>query len=107
MIFSIPVLIGILLVTFLLARSIPGDPLPRNLERATAERCAQFLQRNGLDQPIFTQFIIYVSHILQGDLGLDRSRYNRTISELMVERLPVTLELAFAACHLPSSLAFP
>ena len=54
---SIPVLIGILLVTFALARLIPGDPCTALLgENATPQICAQFIHRYGLDQPIYIQF---------------------------------------------------
>jgi peptide/nickel transport system permease protein len=97
LIFSLPVLIGILMVTFVLARSIPGDPCRAILgERATEERCADFLRRNGLDQPIVTQFFIYIGNTLRGDLG-ESFRFGRTVVEMMIERLPVTLELALAA----------
>ncbi|NWF70126.1 MAG: ABC transporter permease [Chloroflexi bacterium] len=107
LIFSIPVLIGILLVTFVLARAIPGDPCRAILgERATAENCDAFSRRNGLDQPILTQFVIYVTRIFQGDLG-ESFRYGRTVVELMIERLPVTLELALAAMTFAMLLGVP
>ena len=54
---SIPVLFGILLVTFVLARLIPGDPCKAMLgEKATVEVCEKFDKRFGLDKPISTQF---------------------------------------------------
>ena len=55
---------------FALARLIPGDPCAAALgEKATPEICAAFAQRYGLDQPIPTQFLIYLGAILRGDLG--------------------------------------
>ena len=58
---SIPVLLGILLVTFSLARLIPGDPCRAILgEKATEAVCARFIQERGLDKPILTQFGIYI-----------------------------------------------
>ncbi|MBI1257615.1 MAG: ABC transporter permease subunit [Chloroflexi bacterium] len=94
---SIPVLLGILAVTFLLAHLIPGDPCRAMLgERATAELCNAYKARMGLDQPITTQFMVYAGHVFQGDLGTSL-RYGRSISDLLAERLPVTLELGIAA----------
>jgi peptide/nickel transport system permease protein len=97
LIVSIPVLIGIMAITFLLAHLIPGDPCRAMLgERATEAICNDFIRRNGLDEPLPTQFIIYIGNILRGDLGTSL-RYSRTIPDLLAERLPVTLELGVAA----------
>jgi peptide/nickel transport system permease protein len=94
---SIPVLIGILFVTFALARLIPGDPCRAILgEKATDVVCDQFIHRHGLDKPIPTQFAIYVNEILHGDLGTS-IRYSKPITDLLIERLPTTLELTFSA----------
>lgn len=99
---SIPVLIGILFVTFALARVLPGDPCRAALgERATDELCDAYEKRFGLDRSIPVQFGIYMNDMLHGDFG--RSfRYGRPVVELMIERLPVTLELTVAALALAS-----
>ncbi|HEX2621441.1 MAG TPA: ABC transporter permease, partial [Phototrophicaceae bacterium] len=94
---ALPVLFGILLVTFVLARSIPGDPCRGILgERATQEACDAFFIRYGLDQPIPNQLMIYINNVLHGDLG-DSFRYGRSVVDLLAERLPVTIELTVAA----------
>lgn len=94
---TIPVLFGILLATFLLSRAIPGDPCRAVLgERATDEICDAFFERNGLDKPIAEQFLIYVGNVARGSLG-DSFRFGRPVADLLAERLPVTIELAFAA----------
>ncbi|MDM8529054.1 ABC transporter permease [Anaerolineales bacterium HSG24] len=95
---AIPVIFGIMLITFVLARVIPGDPCRAVLgERATDEICDAFFKRHGLDQPIPVQFGVYIKQIiLDGDFG-NSLRFNRPVTEIMVERLPVTLELAVAA----------
>lgn len=94
---AIPVLFGIMLVTFILARSIPGDPCRGILgERATQEACDAFFKRYGLDQPIPVQLLIYIGNILRGDLG-DSFRYSQSVSDLLAERLPVTIELTICA----------
>ncbi len=94
---SIPVLVGILAVTFFLARLIPADPCVAMLgEHATPEVCNAYKHRMGLDQPIVNQFVIYAGTILQGDLGTSL-HYQRPVTDMLVERLPVTLELTLAA----------
>jgi peptide/nickel transport system permease protein len=104
---SIPVLLGILFVTFALARVLPGDPCRAVLgERATDEVCDAFIKRNGLDQPIPTQFAIYLRDVLRGDLG-ESFRQGRASTEILVERLPVTIELTFYAMLFATLLGIP
>jgi peptide/nickel transport system permease protein len=94
---SIPVLFGILLVTFALGRLIPGDPCRAILgEKATEEVCARFIQEKGLNEPILTQFGIYVSDMARGNLG-ESFRLGMPVTRLLIERLPTTFELSLAA----------
>ncbi len=94
---AIPVLFGILFATFALARLIPGDPCRAALgEKANEAVCNDFMVRYGLNRPIPVQFGIYLNDIAHGDLG--RSfRLGLPVTRLIVERLPVTVELAFSA----------
>ena len=95
--YSIPVLIGIIMLVFILARVIPGDPCTATYgEKATPELCAQFSVRYGLDKPIYEQFVIYLGSIAQGDLG-SSIRYGRPVTDILIERLPVTVELTILA----------
>jgi peptide/nickel transport system permease protein len=97
LLYSIPVLLGILLVTFLLARVIPGDPCRAMLgERATDEICDAFLERKGLNDPIWVQFGIYIRDVFTGNLG-ESFRFGRPVTTMLVERLPITIELSMAA----------
>jgi peptide/nickel transport system permease protein len=94
---AIPVLAGILFVTFAIARLIPGDPCRAVLgERATDAICNEFIRRHGLDRPIAVQFAVYVGEVLRGDLG-ESIRLGRPVTQLLIERLPVTLELSLTA----------
>jgi len=94
---AIPVLLGILFVTFTLARVLPGDPCRAALgERATATICDAFIQRTGLDKPILVQFYRYLGDVAQGNLG-DSFRFGRPATVILIERLPVTVELALCA----------
>ena len=91
---SIPVLIGILLVTFVLARLIPGDPCKAILgEKATQEVCERFKRDHGLDRPIYVQFTIYAGQVMRGDFGKS-IRFSRPVSTILIERMPMTIELA-------------
>ena len=91
---SIPALFGIIFIVFVLARMLPGDPCLAALgERATDEICDAFNDRYGLNEPILTQFFLYIGQLLQGDFG-ESIRYGRPVTEILIERLPTTIELA-------------
>lgn len=93
----IPVLIGILLVTFTIVRLIPGDPCVVMLgEKATQEKCDDFMARYGMDKPITTQFAKFLVNILKGDFGISL-RFGRPVMDLVAERLPMTIELTIGA----------
>lgn len=94
---AIPVMFAILLVVFGLARAIPGDPCKSILgEKASEQICERFAEEHGLNEPLPVQFGIYINKVLHGDLG-DSIRFGRPIIVMLVERLPMTIELAFAA----------
>jgi peptide/nickel transport system permease protein len=104
---SIPVLFGILFVTFALARLLPGDPCRAVLgERASDAICNEFIHRHGLDRPILVQFGVYISEIAHGDFGVS-FRYSETVGQLLVERLPTTIELTFCALILSIVVGVP
>jgi peptide/nickel transport system permease protein len=93
----VPVLIGILLVTFIIVRLIPGDPCVVMLgEKATQEKCDDFKQRYGLNDNMAVQFGRYLVNMAQGDLGVS-IRFGRPVADLIAERLPLTIELTFGA----------
>lgn len=94
---ALPVLFGILFVTFGLARLLPGDPCVAILgEKANPVTCAAFNTRYGLDKPILTQFGIYLRDVTTGDLGVS-FRFGQPVTQMIAERLAVTIELAFSA----------
>ena len=104
---TIPVLLGILMVTFSLGRMIPGEPCTAILgEKATREMCEQFTRQYGLDEPIPVQFGLYMSHVLRGDFG-ESIRFSRPVTQILVERLPVTIELSLAALSISLLVGIP
>jgi len=94
---AIPVLFGIMIVVFLLIRAIPGDPCSSMLgERATPEACERFDAANGLNEPLWVQLGIYMKNVLTFNLG-ESIRFSRPVNQLLIERLPLTTELALSA----------
>ena len=105
--YSIPVIFGILLVTFVMARSIPGEPCTAMLgEKATPEVCERFNHEQGFDKPIIVQFGIYMKNIFAGDFG-DSIRYSRPVTTILLERLPTTIELGLIALFLAVLVGIP
>jgi peptide/nickel transport system permease protein len=104
---ALPVLFGVLAVTFFLVRLIPGDPCTAQLgEKATEAICAKFNADKGLDRPVLVQFGIYIQDVLRGDLG--RSiRLNRPVTQLIAERLPITVELGVLSLLLACAVGVP
>ena len=99
----LPVLLGILLVTFTITRLVPGDPCYVMLgERATEASCNDFRARFGLDKSIPEQFGRYVLNLLKGDFG-NSLKDRRPITTIIAERLPMTFELTFFAMIFSSS----
>jgi len=97
LILLLPVLVGILLVTFIIVRLIPGDPCKVMLgEKATEVVCEAFKERYGLNDNIAIQFGRYMVNMLSGDLGTS-IRFGRPVSDVIAERLPLTIELTFLA----------
>jgi len=91
---SIPALLGVIFLVFVLARLLPGDPCLAALgERATDEVCDAFNIRFGLNEPIPVQFALYLGQLARFDLG-ESIRFGRPVTEILMERLPVTIELA-------------
>lgn len=101
---AIPVLIGVLFLTFALNRMIPGDPCRAMLgEKATDVICDAFMERYGLNEPIPVQFAYYMGRVVTGDLG-DSMRFGRPVTEMLTERLPVTIELALTSLVIATTL---
>ncbi len=104
---AIPVLLGIMIVVFFLIRAIPGDPCTSLLgERATAEACERFNEANGLNDPIWVQLGIYMKNVVTFNLG-ESVRFSRPVNQILIERLPLTIELATSALILAIGIGVP
>ena len=103
----IPVVFGVLLLTFLLVHLIPGDPVEVMLgESATSADRTQLRADLGLNQPLPVQFAKYLGKLSKGDFG--RSIHTKTpISQLLAERIPNTAKLAFLALIIAITIGLP
>lgn len=104
LILSIPTLIGVMIVVFLLLYVAPGDPVQDMVgERADAETVARLRKDLHLDEPILKQFALYAGSVLRGDLGKSYITQRPIIRDIR-ERFPKTLLLAGSAMLLASVL---
>ena len=91
------ILIGVSLVTFLLLYIVPADPARQIAGRsATPEQVETVRHELGLDRPFYEQYLRYLEHLVEGDLG--RSYLQKSqVSDLIASRLPATLLLMIGA----------
>jgi peptide/nickel transport system permease protein len=100
---SVFVVLGVSVAVFMMLRLVPGDPVTVILSQgATAQDRARLEHDLGLDRPVYEQYGIYAERAVQGDLG--RSiRLRQPVTELILQRLPATLELAVASLVLATA----
>lgn len=107
LLFAIPQLFGIALVAFFLLKLIPGDPVPMMLgPLATQEAVDKLRAEMGLDRPVPAQFLVYLDHLVHGDLGRSWQTTNPVITDLL-QRLPATLELVTLSLILAIAIGLP
>ena len=97
LLYLLPVLVAVSLLTFLIASLLPGDLAYVILgDQATPEKVAALRHEMRLDEPIWWRYISWLGHVLEGDFG--RSfRTGQTVLQAVLERLPVSLELMILA----------
>ena len=104
---AIPSLIGVVVVTFILTRALPGDPAAYFAgAAATTEAVEEIRKKLGLDQSLPKQFLDYLGNLAQGDWGTSLTTGQSVASEVMT-RLPASLELTLAGLLLATVLAIP
>jgi len=89
---TIPVLLIIITATFFMIRFVPGGPFTSE-KAVTPEIKANLEAHYGLDKPLYQQYFDYLGSLLQGDLGPSFKYPNRTVNEIIADKLPVSLEL--------------
>jgi ABC-type dipeptide/oligopeptide/nickel transport system permease component len=103
----LPVIAGVLCLTFALLHMVPGDPVDVMLGESASAADRQLLKAQlGLDQPLYVQFGQYVANILQGDFGV--SIHTQTpITQLLATAYPATLILAVTALSIGLLIGIP
>src|SRR4030088_165336 len=105
--FAIPSLIGVGIVTFLLTRALPGDPAAYFAgPAATKEAVEQVRVKLGLDKPLLVQFVRYVGDLARGDLGASLTTGQPVASEIRA-RLPASAELTLFGLIVSMLVAVP
>ena len=107
LLYLLPVLLAVTLLTFLIASLLPGDLAYTILgDQATPEKVEALRAQMGLDRPVWERYLIWLGHALTGDLG--RSfRTGETVLAAVIDRLPVSLELMVLAEVLGLVIAIP
>jgi peptide/nickel transport system permease protein len=94
---AIPLLVGVLLVTFVLVHMAPGDPVSILAgEHTTLEHQAFIREQLGLDRPLWERFWFYATRVVQGDLGYSYASGRPVVTEIG-ERIPPTVFLILSA----------
>ncbi len=104
---AIPVVVGVVVISFMLTRALPGDPAVYfagvMADEASIEETRVAM---GLDKPLPQQFVIYVGELLRGDLGQSLTS-GRPVATDLANRLPASLELTLTALLLACAIAIP
>ena len=103
----IPVLLITMSITFVITRVLPGNPAVSILgPQASSEDIEKMEEEMGLNDPMPVQYVKYMAGVLTGDLGTSY-RYNRPVAELILEKLPNTIQLAVTSLVLALLIGVP
>lgn len=103
----IPVAFFITILIFVMVHLLPGDPVLRILgDKATEEKIAVLRHSMGLDRPLLTQYVLFLRRLVTGDLG-DSFIFSVPTSQLLVNRVPVTLMLTVLSTAFSILISFP
>ena len=104
---ALPVIAGVIVVTFLLTRALPGDPAVYFAgPAATTQAIEEIRHRLGFDRTLPVQFLDYLQRLEHGDLGTSLTTGQPVTTELLT-RLPASAELMLLALFLSVAIAVP
>lgn len=109
LLYAIPTLIGISVIVFVITRLSPGDPVrlytfgALDITEADIEALREYY---GLNKSLPLQYVDWLGQVVRGDFGMSLT-YNRPALPLLLERMPATLQLAFAALLLQLAIGIP
>ena len=103
----LPVLVGISIITFVLVRSIPGDPARVLLgTKSTPEEIIRIRAQFGLDEPLWVQYFYFIRNLLKGEMGTS-ILYRTDVLGLIGERIGPSLFLVLGSVFLAIAIAVP
>lgn len=104
---SIPVLIGVMLIIFLMLNVVPGDPVTLMMrEHIKPDLIERMREQMGLDDPVMIQFARYMKNAVRGDFGISY-KLNRNVTELIISSFPHTLRLSVFAALIAWIIGIP
>lgn len=99
---------GVLVVTFMLVRLVPGDPATGLLgARATPEAAHALREQLHLNEPLVKQFWLYVSGVFRGDLGRSVTQQHETVVRVLASSLPITLSIVVSTVVISALIGIP
>jgi len=98
---SVPLVLGIVTMTFFMSHLAPGDPMdmylePQRQRQVDLEVIELLRKKYGLDQPIHVQYVTWIKNFARGDFG-ESFRHRRPVKDMLVEAVPYTLQLTVLA----------
>ncbi len=106
-VYAFLVLLGVTIFVFFLSTLMPGDPVLLYLEPPFSDEAYAAMQHQmGLDLPVTERFFFFIGNLFQGDMG-DSYIQKRPVSEIILERLPWTMYLAFFAMLFAITISIP
>ncbi|MDP9469282.1 MAG: ABC transporter permease [Chloroflexota bacterium] len=113
LLWMVPILLGVSVITFAMLKNVPGDPVSQMMAtgrsggaRATQADRERLARQYGLDKPVYIQYVDWLREIARGNLGTSFES-NRPVLELILERLPNTMKLAGMSLVLTLVIALP
>lgn len=105
---AIPLLLLVSMITFLIINLAPGDPVNMFINPDTSDPVDVEMMRHnlGLDKPLPVRYLLWLGNVLQGDLGVS-FLHSRPVTELILERVPNTIQLSLVAILLSFMISIP
>jgi len=105
--FAVPTLLALVTITFIMMRLLPGDPILNLLgENFDPVQYAALIEAYGLDQPLYIQYLQWLWDLLNGNMGVSIVSH-LPVTRVVLERLPISLELALLATLIAVVIAIP
>ncbi len=103
----VAVMLGVSMITFFISHVVPADPVAAALgDHAREDQIIAFRAEYGLDKPVVEQYVIYITNLLHGDLGIS-IRTRRPVIDDLHDFFPATLELSLAALLVSIFIGIP